>query len=213
MPGSTLHGLPYPLPADSINVPRDVQALAEATDPKLVHSFANKAALDLWVAPEGSRATTTTGGKVGSVPWLRQNGIWVPMSAGYQGSGYSLGGFPAGAYSWPSAGPTNIAGYGFAANMLYDTVTKFPGIWTATFVLYIAPSDAGHCNVKLEMGDSAAGGLMFQSTVTMIMALASVVGQCYLPAGAAIKWFMHKEGDSVGWTQSSVRFGVSFQPT
>jgi len=32
MPGSTPRGFPYPLPTDSINVPRDMQALAEALD-------------------------------------------------------------------------------------------------------------------------------------------------------------------------------------
>lgn len=40
MPDSTSRGYPYPLPVDSINVPRDMQALAEAIDEDVAASYA-----------------------------------------------------------------------------------------------------------------------------------------------------------------------------
>jgi hypothetical protein len=72
MPGATINrGYPYPLPADSINVPRDVQALAEALD------------VDVNNRPQGllvrSLKATTEGGFGGGVEYgISGLGFTVP---------------------------------------------------------------------------------------------------------------------------------------
>lgn len=78
MPAVTVNrALPYPLPADSINVPRDVQALAEALDLGMgrrpAKVYATKAELDAATGtwPDGSMAQGPPG-----VHYTKLGGAW-----------------------------------------------------------------------------------------------------------------------------------------
>lgn len=115
MPANTpTRGLPYPLPADSINVPRDVQALADAIDLNLGRTpakvFATKAVLDAEGAtwPDGSMAQAPVG-----VAYTKVGGAWqlnaeqgalpipfFPLTMGNVPPGMTA--FP-GAWTFPSA--------------------------------------------------------------------------------------------------------------
>jgi hypothetical protein len=207
MPGATVnHGYPYPLPADSINVPRDIQALAEKLDidPGIQRTFANKTALDAWAASPGAIGFTTDLGLL----WVRKGTVWTPLQISTSGGWQSMGGFPAGEYSWPAA-DANLAGYiGNEAHrdlMFPAGLTAWLGLWTVEVTLQTAPTDPGDYSLKLNFDTVVRG-----TTGKPVFGVVSFVAHDVIGAGKQLLWRMYKHPNSGALTQTYIRFVVSF---
>jgi hypothetical protein len=208
MPGATANrAYPYPLPADSINVPRDIQALAEKLDTDLANAqrvFANKTALDAWAASPGAIGFTTDLGLL----WVRKGTIWVPVQITASGGWQSMGGFPAGEYNWPAA-DANLAGYmGAEAHkdlMFPAGLTAWLGLWTVECTLQTAPTDGGDYTLKLNMDTVARA-----NTSKAVFGVVNVVAQDVVGAGKQLLWRMYKHANSAGLTSTYIRFVVTF---
>jgi len=153
-------------------------------------------------APNGAMATTQDLGIV----WHKRLNEWVPVSAAFAGVHQTLGGFPAGGYSWPAAGQTNIAGYLGSPFFYKGGLTQYTGLYTCTATLYIQPSDVGDISIQL-----AGGGQNTSNTTVGAFASCSCTFQNVMPPGQQIYWQMYKHANTGGWTTSSIRFSLAFQ--
>jgi len=176
--------------------------------PPRIFASASAIASSWWGAnaPIGALATTADTG----CSWKRikvgAGAEWVPFSASYSGVHNSLGGFPAGGYSWP-ASPTNIAGYGPGSAFFYTGgLTQYTGLYTVTATLYITPSDGGDYSIYLTMAGEATS-----NTTSAVFACASCTMSQGLGPGQQIKWSMYKAANTAALTGSSIRFTLAFE--
>jgi len=119
----------------------------------------------------------------------------------------SLGGLPAGPYTWPQP-PRDVGDY-CGANSFYKTVggAVYDGIYGVSIYFTAAESDAGLMSLMLNYN-----GQPKVASACFAYASLGVYMEHYLAAGEHVLWQLYKSAGVASFTACSLAFAMTYRP-